>query len=316
MAENRKRFGYWLTGMAALLASATLAINPASAAQPTFNIGEQPFQEAEVDSWILADFLSTHTHLNVKVHLSGGYDGLMNTLIQKNDIQAYVDYDGSQFGGVIGAKYTAPFRKNEWAVWQYVRNYELKHWHIWESPSLGFEDTYCGGVTEATAKKYHLKTDAQLAKYAPGWTIATDPTFQTLAGVGYKAWAAAYHLKFQQVRAMDYDLMYTALSTGTVQAAVLYSTDGRLEKMHLVCLSDPLHVFPPYHGVIMIRQDALNQYHLATVLKPLWNLISTAEQTHLNYLTTVGGESPQLVAKNFLLAKHLITPAEARHLPS
>lgn len=145
-----------------------------------------------------------------------------------------------------------------------------------------------------------------MAKYAPHGTIGTNPTCQQRTGDGYKAFTAAYGLHFQAAKAMDDSLMYEALAQGSIQAAVAYSTDARLTKLHETPLKDSKHFFPPHHGIVIIQSKIVKEWHLNKVLAPLMGLITTKDQTQMNYDVEVLHQSPQTVAKNFLVKHGLI----------
>lgn len=304
-----KRPGQWAIGAAMSLGLvATLAACGGSANGKVTHIqmAAQDFAEPRIDDWIVKDLIQAKTPVTVSISYTTGASGLLHTLLLKNSIQAYVGYDGTEFTGPLHQAYTGKWKGHPNAVSAYVVSQEQKKWGLWVSPSLGYQDTYALAVQSSVAKKYHLTTDAQVAQYAPHWTIGTDPTFQQRAGDGYKAFTAAYGLHFKAAKAMDYSLMYEALAHGSIQAAVAYSTDARLTKLHETALKDTKHFFPPYHGIVIIQSKIVKEWHLNKVLKPLMGLITTKDQARMNYDVEVLKQSPQTVAKNFLVKHGLL----------
>lgn len=269
-------------------------------------LAAQDFAEPRIDEWIVKDLIQAKTPLKVSIRYTTGASGLLHNLMKQNAIQGYVGYDGTEFTGPLGQSYSGKWAGHPNRVAAYVVQQEMKRWGFWVSPSLGYQDTYALGVTQATAKKYHLTTDSSVVPYASNWVIATDPTFQQRKGDGFSAWTHAYGLHFKAAHAMDYSLMYEALAKGAVQAAVVYSTDGRLKKLHEVPLKDNKHFFPPYHGIVILNHTVVQQYHLNKVLAPLWGRITTKQQTQLNYEADVLKESPQTIAKQFLKQQGLL----------
>ncbi len=296
-----------VTGIAALAAVlAGCGSSSANGKVASITLASQDFSEPRIDEWIIKDLIQSKTHLKVHIKYTTGASGLLHNLMKENSIQGYVGYDGTEFTGPLGQSYTGKWKGHPNKVAAYVRQQEAKRWGFWVSPSLGYQDTYALGVTAKTAQKYHLTTDSSAVPYAKNWIVATDPTFQERQGDGYQAFVKAYGLHFKAAKAMDYSLMYEGLAHGSVQAAVVYSTDGRLKKLHEVPLKDNKHFFPPYHGILIINQKVEQEYHLNKVLAPLWGRISTKEQTKLNYEADVLKESPQQIAKQYLKSQGLL----------
>lgn len=280
--------------------------NSSSGKVTHITLAAQDFAEPRIDDWMIRDLIQAKTHLKVSIRDTTGASGLMHSLFTQNSIQGYVGYDGTEFTGPLGQSYSGKWKGHPNKVAAYVRKEELSKWHAWVSPSLGYQDTYALGVTQATAKADHLTNASSALPYVSHWTIATDPTFHLRRGDGYSAWTHAYGFHFKSSKSMSYSLMYEALAHGSVQAAVVYSTDGRLYKLHEVALPDNKHFFPPYHGIFIVNSSVEKQYHLNKVLKPLWGAISTKQQTHLNYEVDVLKKSARSVAKQFLVKHGLL----------
>ncbi|MCL6445567.1 MAG: hypothetical protein K6T83_19290 [Alicyclobacillus sp.] len=292
------------TGFAAEPQTGTARV--VSGPAPTLTIASETDSENRIDDYIVAEYLQAKTPLKVNVVLTSGYDGLMHSMMMKGNIQLYVNYDGTEFTGPLGQSYTGKFRGRPDLVSQYVKTNELKKFGVWVSPSLGYEDTYALAVRADTAKQYHLKNDSDVLPYSKNWVLGTEQTFQAREGDGLADFEKAYNMTFKSARAMDYDLMYTALANRTVDAIVAYSTDGRLRKFNEVTLSDNKHFFPPYHAIVLINAKTEKQYHLGQVLKPLFGAISTEDQIQMNYEADVLKKDLKAIAHEFLVKKGLI----------
>lgn len=309
---HRRRYRRWLAGAAAaaLLAAAGCGApgGPAGGGSPNtpakgghLTIAAQNYSEPLIDDYILAQYIEAKTPLTVSVRSTSGASGLMHSMMLNHTIQMYVGYDGTEFTGPLGQAYEGAFKGHPERVEQYVRNEEMRRWNIWVSPSLGYQDTYALAVRAATAKQDRLTTVSSAVPYAGDWVLATDSTFQVRAGDGLNDFERTYGIHFKQAKAMSYDMMYPALARGAVDAAVVYSTDGRLKKLNEVPLTDDKAFFPPYHAVVLIDAKVEKQWHLGSLLKPLWGSISTAEQTEMNYEVDVLKKDPQSVAHAFLV---------------
>ncbi|MCL6443076.1 MAG: hypothetical protein K6T83_06420 [Alicyclobacillus sp.] len=269
-------------------------------------IAAQDFSEPVIDDYMIKDLIEAKTPVKVTVKTTTGASGLMHSMMLKNNIQIYTGYDGTEFTGPLGQSYTGKFKGHPDLVSNYVVQQEKKQWNIWVSPSLGYEDTYALAVRADTAKKDGLTTVSSAIPYAKNWVLGTDTTFQVRQGDGLPAFEKLYGIQFKQSNGMSYDLMYPALAKGAIDAAVVYSTDGRLKKLHEVPLKDDKHFFPPYHAVILINSAVEKAWHLDKVLKPLFGAITTADQTEMNYEVDVLKKDPKTVAHDFLVKHGLL----------
>ncbi|MCL6598881.1 MAG: hypothetical protein K6T81_09075 [Alicyclobacillus macrosporangiidus] len=269
-------------------------------------IAAQDFSEPLIDDYIIKDLIEAKTSIRVTVKKTSGASGLMHSMLQQGDIQMYLGYDGTEFTGPLKQSYTGEYAGHPDKVTQYVKDQEMKQFHAWVSPSLGYEDTYALAVTEQTAEKDHLKTVSDAVPYAKDWVLATDSTFQARQGDGLPGFEQAYGIQFKSAKSMSYDMMYPALQQGAVDAAIVYSTDGRLKKLHEVPLVDDKHFFPPYHAVIIADASTVQAAHLDQVLAPLWGAITTDDQIQMNYEVDVLKKNPADVAHEFLVHKGLI----------
>jgi osmoprotectant transport system permease protein len=133
--------------------------------------------------------------------------------------------------------------------------------------TLGFENAYALAMRRDQAERYGIRTLADLAAVAPGWTIAGDLQF-----FGRPEWHAVrqtYGLNFRRVRPMDPTLMYAAVARGTVDVVSAYTSDGRIKAFDLVVLEDPKQAFPPYDAVLLVSPRAAARPRLVAALRPL-----------------------------------------------
>ena len=120
-----------------------------------------------------------------------------------------------------------------------------------------------------------------------------------------------YGLKIHTLVISD-AVMYKAAFEKELDVISGYSTDGRLKAFNLVVLNDDKGIFPPYYCAPVVRQDALKKFpELEKTLNILSGHIIDAVMTELNYRTDYLHESPEKVAKDFLIAQHLYKPARS-----
>lgn len=126
---------------------------------------------------------------------------------------------------------------------------------------------------------------------------------------GYPGLRSKYGLKISTVVISD-AVMYKAAYEKQLDVISGYSTDGRLKAYGLTVLTDDKHIFPPYYAAPIVREDALNHFpELEKTLNLLAGRINDSVMTALNYRTDYLHESPERVARDFLVQQHLWKPA-------
>ena len=119
----------------------------------------------------------------------------------------------------------------------------------------------------------------------------------------------AYGLKINTVVISD-AVMYKAAYTKELDVISGYSTDGRLKAFDLKILKDDKGIFPPYYAAPIILQSALEKFPaLENTLNLLSGKITDSIMTDLNYRTDYLHQSPERVAKDFLIKNKLYKSA-------
>ncbi|QEM13018.1 ABC transporter permease/substrate-binding protein [Mucilaginibacter rubeus] len=114
-----------------------------------------------------------------------------------------------------------------------------------------------------------------------------------------------YGLKIHTIVISD-AVMYKAAFEKHLDVISGYSTDGRLKAYDLVVLDDDKHIFPPYYAAPIVRDDVLKKFpDLEPTLNLLAGKINDSVMTVLNYRTDYLHQSPEKVAKDFLVASKL-----------
>jgi len=168
-------------------------------------------------------------------------------------------------------------------------------------PSYGFSDTYAFMVTQATAKKYHLKTISDMKKISSKLTVGLDQIWLERKGDGYTDFSKLYGFKFGKTYPMQIGLVYDALESGKMDAILGYSTDGRIGSYNLKILKDDKNFFPPYNASAVATNKVLKQHpELKSILSRLNGKISLKTMQSLNYQVDNNLVEPEVVAKQFL----------------
>jgi osmoprotectant transport system permease protein len=114
-----------------------------------------------------------------------------------------------------------------------------------------------------------------------------------------------YGLKIHTVVISD-AVMYKAAYEKHLDVISGYSTDGRLKAFDLVVLNDDKGIFPPYYCAPIVSATALRTFpKLEQTLNILSGHITDSIMTELNYRVDYLHQSPEKVAKDFLVSKGL-----------
>ncbi|MCW3120889.1 MAG: transporter permease subunit [Flavipsychrobacter sp.] len=132
-----------------------------------------------------------------------------------------------------------------------------------------------------------------LAGFTPEFMGRTD---------GYLGLKKQYGLNIRTVVISD-AVMYKACYEKKLDVISGYSTDGRLKAYDLVILKDDKVIFPPYYAAPIVREEALDKYpELEEVLNMLAGQINDSVMTELNYKADYLKQTPEVIAKDFLVA--------------
>jgi osmoprotectant transport system substrate-binding protein len=121
-------------------------------------------------------------------------------------------------------------------------------------------------VTAATAAKYHLKSIADLKPYASGMVLGGPPEFKTRSD-GIAGLKANYGLTFKSFDPLDTSgpITLSALQSGKVQAADVFTTTPQIVTDKLVSLADPKFNFAAQNVIPLIYKPALTPTISATL---------------------------------------------------
>ncbi len=265
-------------------------------------VASQNVNETIVLAHMAKILIQDSTGLEATVNTEFNGSSVLHQAMLNKEIDIYPTWTGTQLTGVL--RYEGPNLSTEETYKRVTEGFKEKFDMTWGEP-LGFNNTYIFTVTKETADEYNLKKASDLASVAENWLLAGDTNFDTREDA-YPGWSKAYGINFKKVLPMQYGLMYTALSTGEVQAAVAYSTDSRIAKMNLVTLEDDKHFFPDYSGAYVLSDEFVKKYPKALeAVNKLGGMIDTAQMTALN-LRYDNGEDPEIIASEFLKEKGLI----------
>jgi osmoprotectant transport system substrate-binding protein len=288
-------------GVAIVLGLLAGTARPAAKAGPEIVIGTKNFPEEYILGELYKQALEAKG-FSVTNKGSLGSTELIQTALTSGKINFYPEYTGvivqvvfhHNFSPNTAAKTTALARKLEAGKGFTVLN------------ATPFFDTDAVAVTNATAKKYGLKSIGDLKKVGH-ITFAAFPECQTrnTCLVGYKKQYGLKDVTFVPLASIS---AYTLLDQGKVVAADVFSTDPPLGKnSKYTVLADPKHVTGFQNVVPIVKASVAQQ--AGSKFTDTVNAVS-AKLTQLaivamNKAVIVDKQSPAAVAKAFLKANGL-----------
>ena len=267
----------------------------------TIHVATKPMTEQYVMGEALKMLIEHDT--NLKVELTEGVGGGTSNIepaMESGQFDLYPEYTGTGWAMVLKKKGT--YSEDEF---DQLRSGYQKLGMSWVG-MYGFGNTYGIAVRKDVAKKYNLKTYSDLARVADKLTLGAEADFFERED-GYDALCNTYGMNFGNTMQMDIGLKYDALAQGSVDAIVIFTTDGKLSTADATVLTDDRGFFPSYQCGNVVRNQVLQQHpELRGVLEKLQGTISEQDMARMNYEVEEEGKDPKTVAEEFLRSKGLI----------
>ncbi|HKP64215.1 MAG TPA: glycine betaine ABC transporter substrate-binding protein [Polyangiales bacterium] len=163
---------------------------------------------------------------------------------------------------------------------------------------LGFDNTYAIGMPEARAAALGIRSISDLARH-PELRFGLTSEFMDRAD-GWPGLQRRYALAPAQVRGLDHDLAYRALSSGTLDVTDLYSTDADIAFYKLRVLEDDRHYFPEYQALFLYRSAFVRDHpRLHAAIERLAGRIDEEAMRELNAEVKLKKRPESLVAAEF-----------------
>ncbi|SSC12828.1 Substrate-binding region of ABC-type glycine betaine transport system [Mesotoga infera] len=288
-----------------LITTIILVIAAISFGQTRLNVGAKNFTEQYIASSMISLLLED---AGFRVTETFGMSSFVarNALIT-GQIDLYADYTGTAWPTYLGHEVMI---KDPIELYEAVKAEDLENGIVWLDMA-GFNNTYALAVTREYATEHGLKTLEDLAEL-------THEKSDLLFGVVYEFlerddgfWPMSemygFNVKRNQVKTMEIGLTYEALAKKQIDVAMVFSTDGKLEKYGLLVLEDTKNFFPFYNLAVTVRKDVLDRNpEIADILRPLSVYLTEPIMIRLNYLVDAEGLEPDEVARNFLKGLGLI----------
>jgi osmoprotectant transport system permease protein len=267
----------------------------------TIVVASKDYTEQDILGHVLTILISENTDLNVNL-VPNLNSWIIYEAIKTGDVDLYIEYSGTIYGSFFG--YTEIRSPDE--VFEISRAGLLERDNIAYLNRIGFNNTYALAVRQDTAEQFNLRTISDLARVSNELILGGTMEFMNRED-GIIGLRRVYGLNFRNELTVEGALRYTAIINDQIQVTNAFSTDGMLLRHELVVLEDDLEFFPPYQAAVSIRQDTFEKYpQLEDVLNRLIGTLDDDSMRSLNYRVDVLQESPEYVARNFLISAGLI----------
>ncbi|MFC8429500.1 ABC transporter substrate-binding protein [Streptomyces sp. NPDC057253] len=265
-------------------------------------VGSANFPENQLLAEIYAEALEAKG-LKVTRKFDIGAREVYYDQIVKGGIQVFPEYNGALLAVAVDKNSTATSTEDI--------NAELKQKlpssvAILDSAEAQDKDSVT--VTAETAKKYNLKTLADLKPVAGKWTIGAGSEFKTRTQgwVGLKKIYGVEFGKFQPLDAGAQSTLLKLLESDKVQAANIYTTDPAIVADKLVVLEDPKNLFSSQNVTPLVYKSAVNDTAKAA-LNAVSAKLTTADLQDMMKKLVNDKEDASTVAKEWLTNAGLVS---------
>lgn len=247
--------------------------------------------------------IEANTDITVEVKPNFGKTDFLYQALKKGDIDIYPEFTGTVTESLLQDKPTVSNNPNE--VYEAARDGIKKQDNLVLLKPMAYQNTYALAVPKAIAEEYHLKTISDLKRVADfvkaGFTLEFNDRED-----GNRGLQALYGLSLN-VATMEPALRYSAIQSGDIQLTEVYSTDPEIQRYRLQILEDDKHLFPPYQGAPLMKQELLDKYpELEQILNVLAGKITESQMSEMNYRVGIEGEAAETVTKEFLQSQGLL----------
>jgi osmoprotectant transport system substrate-binding protein len=266
-------------------------------------IGTQDFTEAIVLGNLWSQALQAKGYT---VHLEPSIGALqvVNAAFESGRINTYPAYTGETLETI--ARETGRHATTAQATFAAAKAFEERHGRTLLDMTP-FYDVDAIAVLPSYAKGHGLVSLGDLKKLGSAFTLGARPNFQ-YQYVGLVGMRQAYGLTEMAFKPLSFGLRYTALDSGSVQGADVFSTDGQLLSGHYTLLKDPKNLFgfqniaPPFDRKFLQAAGPT----LADTINAVDGKLTIRAMQQMNAAVDLNKQDAATVAHEFLKANGLV----------
>jgi len=268
--------------------------------KPPITIGDKNFTE----EFILGDLYSQALRakgytVNLKPNI--GSSELTDKALTSGQIQMYPEYTGVILS-VLAMQTRRP--ASEDAAYAAAQKFEQSRGYVLLDKTPFF-DADALATLKPFAQKNHLTTMVDLKKLK-SFSLGAPPENKTRYE-GLVGMREAYGITNVKFVPLTIGLQYSALDSGNVDTANVFTTDGQLQSGKYVILSDPKHIygFQNVAPVVSKKLLASEGSAFAATLNAVSAKLTTHVMQQLNAAVDIDKVDPATVASKFLKANGL-----------
>jgi osmoprotectant transport system substrate-binding protein len=291
-----------MAGCGSSTSSTTTTSKGPGAGKPAVTFGTKNFPE----QFLLGELYSQALRakgFRVKLKSDVGATEIIYRALTLGTLDAYPEYTGI-LRTVIGNETTRAISARQ--AYDQARRVAA-HDGIAMLDPTPFVDRDALAVKPAFARRYRLRSIADLANVPRAVRVSGAPEFRTRAE-GFLGLRDVYGLRNIVFRSQRIGTQYEALDRKKVDAADVFTTDGQLTSSSAyVVLRDPKNMFGFQNESPLVRQKVLDVEGPAfgDTLNAVSKVLTTTVMRQMNASVVLQGQSPSVVADQFLRSQHL-----------
>lgn len=297
-----------LAAAAALAASVALGSGVAGCGlrdPDVIRVGSKAFSEGAILGYMQL-LLLQQAGFKVEDRIEMGPTLILRQALLSGEIDTYIEYTGTalvNFFKIADSLLLADAERG----WSEAHGRDAENGLVWLRP-WALNNTYTVLMAGARAKDWRAAHISDLAGRKV--VFGSDPEFAARSD-GLPGLLKAYGIE-AEVRQMNAGLIYPALESGQLDAAIGYSTEGRIAASGLVRLADDRRYFPAYHPAPVFRAATLERFPgAAEALDRVADLATDEAVTRLNYAMDVERGRARDLARTFLTDRGLLEQNQA-----
>ncbi|MBM6990228.1 MAG: ABC transporter permease/substrate-binding protein [Mobilibacterium timonense] len=300
--KHRKGFGVLSVILVIVIAFVSCSIL-SDVKNKKITVGYDNTAEEAIIANILILLIENNTDITVEEmgDLAGG-ETVMMPAARHGEIDIYPEYTGTAWLTILKHDNIPDQEEmNRRIKDEYKKEYDLTWYGMY-----GFNDSYGIAVSNKVAKEYGLETYSDLARVSKYIKFGAEPGFYERSD-GYDGLCREYGFAFRSSSEINFSLKYKALEEKSVDAIIVFTTDGQLYGADVTLLKDDKNYFPKYLCGNVVRVETLKEYpELYPVLEMTNGILNDSTMSRLNKEVEVDGREPAEVARAYLKSKGLI----------
>ena len=275
----------------------------------TISVGSKDFDEQLIlGNMLKLMFEAKGAEVEDNINLGG--TNLAREALLSGDIDTYVEYNGTGYAVHLGITGDVPNDPEE--LTSTVREQDLEENDIHWLSRAPFNNTYgfvsSPALTEENGGPFDFQGMADYLENNPDATLCLESEFPNRDdGLILFEEATGYTVPESQIEILDTGLIYTETNNNNCDFGEVFTTDGRINALDITLVEDPGAMIL-YNVSINMRDDMYQQAPDAfdALAEAMLSGLTQEKMTELNARVSAEGESPEVVARDYLIEQGII----------